>query len=219
MGDIDMRTITIGLVVIMVVFWIASAILKRSTFNKMQRLLMEGNFDELYALLDSKLTVVLFPEYNRTYLKLNAKIMEGDDAGARAIFDDLLSRHLTKKLRRDIVLKAFSYYLDHKDGKRSRALLEEIEGWDSDQDAIKQHSRRTFDIVIKKSSAYIADMEAELEGATGVRRGQLLFFLALQYENAGDKKKADEYYDQASRIAEGALGIAPDDDGGDAVSK
>ena len=164
--------------------------------NRFQKLIAQGEFDQLYELLETKKVAMAFPEYNRTYLKLNAKIMEGDEKGARQILSDLLSRHLPKNMHEDIVLKAFGFYIDHQDGKRAKKMLAEIEQWDDKHAAAKTECRRTYDIVIKKSTAYIDGMERELTEASGMQRGQLLYLLSLQYVNAGDQERAKRYRDQ-----------------------
>ena len=190
----DLRPITIGLVVIMALFWAFSAIKKRTMFNRLQTLLSQQKYDEFYGVLDSKLCGLLFPEYNRTYLRLNAYLMQGREEEAEVIFNDLLTRRLPKRQRIDLVIKAFSFFVERKNKKRSRELLNEIESWEDESAAkLKRECRRSYDILILKRSSYIEEMKRELEAAKGMQRTQLIYYLALQYENKGDKKTSDRY--------------------------
>ena len=97
----DSRPILLGLVGLILVGWIAIVVIRNRRFDRMQRLLMEQRFDELYALLDKSSTQALYPEYNLAYFRLNAYIMQGDDEKATAALDEMLARNLTDEQRRD----------------------------------------------------------------------------------------------------------------------
>lgn len=199
---VDMRFITIGLVVIMAALWVASAILRRQMYSKMERLFITGEYDELIEMTEGRLAQWLFASYNLAYLRLNAYIAKGDDKHALEIFDDLLRRRLPKRQRTDLVLKAFSFYMERGAAKQTKALLDEIEGWDEKSAGIKSECRLMYDIVICKKTDYIDEMEEAFESTQGMKRGQLAYLLGLQYENKGDLAKRDEYMKQASSEVE-----------------
>lgn len=184
-------------IVIIVVIWIATVIIKRLRYRKLEELLATQQFDAFFTLVDSLSTRMLFPANSLTYMKLNACLMNGDDEQTTAIFDDLLARRMGGRERADLVLKAFNFFVSVGDGKRSKALLTEVEGWGQQFASTKHECRQMYDVMISKKTNRIAEMQRELKDATGERRGQLEFLLALQYEYKGNRKQSEEHLARA----------------------
>lgn len=181
-------------IAIIAVVAIYLSVKKRTTFNRLQDMLSKGEYDAFFELIDKPLTRALYPAYNLTYFKLNAYILKGDDQAANDLFDQLLASKTSKTQRYDLVVKAFNFYVGQEDKKRSKAMLKEIESWEGEQfEQAQTDCRTTYDIVISKKSSYIDEMEAKLEQTSGAMRGRLEYLLAIQYENQGDKAKAEEY--------------------------
>lgn len=192
--------IMLGLIAIMAICSIGMSLKKRLLFRRLQGLLTAGDFDAFFELIDKPLTRILYPEYNLSYFKLNAYLLKDDTKAATEMLEDLLNRKLGKKQRRDLVVKAFNIYLGQENRKRTQALLEEIESWDDEtMRGIQHECRRTYDIVILGKSNYIDEMEREVPETQGMMRGRLEYFLALQYENRGEKDKRDEWMERASK--------------------
>lgn len=199
LDHLDTRTVSIAVIVIMLAISAFFSIKKRSMFKRLQTLMAQEKWDEFYTLLDSKFAAFLYPEYNRTYLKLNSYLMREDTANAKKIFDDLLERKLPKMQRIDLVIKAFNFYISQNNGKRSKELLTEIEAHDDEKmKPVAHECRLMYDTVIRKTSANIEELEREIEEADTLKRGRLEYLLALQYGNKGDKAKHDEYLDRAA---------------------
>ena len=178
------------------------AIKKRTMFSKLQYLLAQGQYDEFFRMIDSRIARLVYPDYNRQYFKLNAYIFKGDWKEANAVLDDLLARKVSDEQRRDLVVKAFNIYLGLKKAKKAKALLEEMESWrDPKYRSVQQDSRMMYDIAIAKSHAYIEQMEKQLEHSSGAARSRLDYLLAIQYENKGDKVKRDEYLRRSTEDA------------------
>lgn len=78
-------------------------------------------WDEFDRLLDGKLTSMLYPRYNRDYLRLNSYLLREDHKRADEMFDLLLGLNLPKMQRVDLVIKAFNYYVGQEDRKRPRS--------------------------------------------------------------------------------------------------
>ena len=51
---------------------------KRTTFKSIQQLMAAKQWDEFDRLLDGKLTSMLYPRYNRDYLRLNSYLLRDD---------------------------------------------------------------------------------------------------------------------------------------------
>ena len=112
----DLQTIGIALVVICVIFFLFTEYEKRATFRKLHNLLARGEYGEYLTMLDSFLVKYLYPKYNRLYMKLNGYMFIEDHEEIGRLFDEMLAMRVTKKQRKDLVLKAFNYYVERSDG-------------------------------------------------------------------------------------------------------
>ena len=70
---------------------------------------------------------------------------------------------------------------------------------------------RTYAIFAEKSSAYIKQMERELDGAKTADKAKLLYLLSAQYENRGDAKRANECLDRVQALIEAAAPVQAGD--------
>lgn len=201
----------IAMLVAVAVLALGSAFLalkKRAVFTALQGHLMHGRFDEFFTLIDKPFTRMLYPAYNLTYFKLNAYLLKDDTANVNKTLTELLGARTSKRQRVDLVTKAFNIYVGQQDKRRAKELLAEIEGWTDERLAAVQHDcRRTYDILLGKSSAYLDEVSRELEGAEGARRGQLEYLLARQYENKGDTQSAEEHFTRAKQDTLAAAGF------------
>lgn len=197
--------VTIVMFVVLAIISIAIVINKRRAFAKLTMLVEERKFDEFFRLIDAPFTRLTFPDYNRTYFKLNAYMVKGDDKAALEVLDDLLSRKTSAEQRADLIIKAFNVYISLNKGKKAKAMLKEIEQLDpSKYKSAQDDCRMMYDIAVLKKYNYIELMESALEKKSGPARGQLEYLLALQYQNKGNMEKRDEYLKRSvSRINEG----------------
>ena len=123
----------------------------------------------------------------------------GDAEHAGRAFDELLTTKTSSEQRKDLVTKAFEFYMNTDRYKDAKALLPEIATMGDD--ALSKRCELTYDIVARKSHSHIAEMEAELEGdATSARRIELSYLLSLQYRNKGDEKAADKWHKAAEEL-------------------
>lgn len=205
MDPIQILTIvTIVMFVVLAIISIVIVINKRRTFAKLTMLLEDKNYDEFFRLIDSPLTRLTFPDYNRTYFKLNAYMVKGDNKQALATLDDLLTRKTSAEQRADLVIKAFNVYISLNKGKKAKKMLDEIEQLDpSKYKSSQDDCRMMYDIAVLKKYNYIDKMEQALDRMTGPARGQIEYLLALQYQNKGNMAKRDEYLKSSvARISE-----------------
>ena len=63
----------------------------------------------------------------------------------------------------------------------------------SEEKELTKEAQKLYDILIEKSSSYIADMEKQLADADEENKVFLEFLLYMQYKNANNTKKADVY--------------------------
>lgn len=167
-------------------------IILRSSINKRLKKCIELKDYETYLnILDSWFVKLLFQPYHVEYMRLNAYLSLRQKEKIDEKFSLLLSARKTPQQTENIYLKAFLYYVKENDKKRCSELLKEIESL-GHREMVKQ-TRIMYDTYILKESHYIQDLLNELETTEEKNRGPIEYLLALQYKNAGNKKKADEY--------------------------
>lgn len=193
----DIRLLGAVLLVAATALLVLTEVMKRVYTQQLASLLERGDARAYLALLDRPLVKLVFPAWNRRFMQLNGYLALDAYGEADAVIGRMLGMRQSAKQRRELVGKAFNYYLERGNAAASTELLAEIEGWD-DVDAVTE-ARMMHDIYIKKGWGYIDEMERRLEGLHGVDRGFLELLLALQYENKGDAAASERYLRRSER--------------------
>ena len=90
----DSRTLWTAVVIICIAVSVFFSVKKRTTFKRLQQLMAAKQWDEFDRLLDGKLTSMLYPRYNRDYLRLNSYLLREAHEHASEMFDTMiLKRH------------------------------------------------------------------------------------------------------------------------------
>ncbi len=177
--------------ILTVVMFVVSKRLKASKQNLMISYLQTGKFEEFEKLTNSFLVKMLFPRYNIEYLKLNASILEGDEAKIEEQFDGLLKVKKSKVQTEDITMKAFNYYVGVENKERCSELMETIKGFTNER--MVQEATIMYDIFILKKGNHIEEVSKMMEGMPDAQKGVNEYLLAVQYENIGDLENAKKY--------------------------
>lgn len=195
----------IGIIVLVAAFaaLIYVEVQKRSTFAKIEHYMGEQDFASVLALLDRPITRVLYPAYNRLFMRLNACLAMGDTEASARVIEEMLPLRMTKQQELALAIKAFSFYVEIEDKDGAGKMLERIEAHGAKEMA--QMSRQTYEIFLCGSTAYIDEMEAALADAPLAEQARLCQLLALQYESRGDQPRADEYHTRAKKAFEKVL--------------
>ena len=207
MDQTTIRIIVVA-VILSIVFSITLKVLKERRMQRLVACIRQKDTERFLNLAQSRFTRFLFPPYNIEYLKLNAYLMEEDTEKIDAQFDKMLQFHLSKEQDQDLTMKAFNYYLGAENRKKTRELLTRIKGFEEKE--LTKEAQKLYDILIEKSSSYIADMEKQLADADEENKVFLEFLLYMQYKNANNTKKADVYrslYQQHTSTANNGLTI------------
>lgn len=199
----DIKTIGIIILIASGAALIFVEVKKRTTFARLEHYMGEQDFDAYLALLDKPITKVLYPEYNRLYMRLNAYLALGDNENSARVIERMLPLRMSKEQELALAVRAFSFYVEVEDKKAARDMLKRIEEMGSE--ALAKGSRETYDIFLCGSSAYVDEMERALKGAPQAEQLRLCQLLALQYENRGDKARAKEYQARAEKVLSDAL--------------
>lgn len=200
----DMKTIGMVMVAVVLVFTVYMEVKKRTTIGKLETYLAKGDFESYIKLVDRPLTSILYPKYNVLFLRLNATMALSDAEQTERTIEQMAKLKMNDEQRLALAVKAFSFYVNVEDKRKAREALKYIEKHGGKEAA--RVNRRTYDIFLKKSSAYISEMEHALEKATPSDEVMLCQLLAVQYENKGDHEKAAAYRERVERVMDATLG-------------
>lgn len=193
----DMKTIGIVVMVVALAFTIYMEVQKRTTFAKLEAYLREGDLENYLKVLDRPLTNVLYPKYNVLFMRLNALLAMDDAEKTAAVIREMGSLKMNDEQRIALAVKAFTFYVEIEDELHAREVLEYLEA--NGDESMAKANRRTYDIFLRGSHAYIDEMESALFDASGVEEALLCQMLAIQYDNKGDKDRSASYRERAER--------------------
>lgn len=200
----DMKTVGMVMVAAAFVFTVYIEVKKRTTIGKLETYLAKGDFESYLKLVDRPLTSILYPKYNVLFLRLNATMALSDAEQTERTIEQMAKLKMSDEQRLALAVKAFNFYVDVEDKRKAKQALKYIEKHGGKEAA--GVNRRTYDIFLKKSSAYISEMEHALEKATPSDEVMLCQLLAVQYENKGDHEKAAAYRERVERVMDATLG-------------
>lgn len=200
----DMKTVGMVMVAAAFVFTVYIEVKKRTTIGKLETYLAKGDFESYLKLVDRPLTSVLYPKYNVLFLRLNATMALSDAEQTERTIEQMAKLKMSDEQRLALAVKAFNFYVDVEDKRKAKEALKYIEKHGGKEAA--GVNRRTYDIFLKKSSAYISEMEHALEKATPSDEVMLCQLLAVQYENKDDHEKAAAYRERVERVMDATLG-------------
>lgn len=200
----DMKTDGMVMVAAAFVFTVYIEVKKRTTIGKLETYLAKGDFESYLKLVDRPLTSILYPKYNVLFLRLNATMALSDAEQTERTIEQMAKLKMSDEQRLALAVKAFNFYVDVEDKRKAKEALKYIEKHGGKEAA--GVNRRTYDIFLKKSSAYISEMEHALEKATPSDEVMLCQLLAVQYENKGDHEKAAAYRERVERVMDATLG-------------
>ena len=200
----DMKTVGMVMVAVVLVFTVYMEVKKRTTIGKLETYLAKGDFESYIKLVDRPLTSILYPKYNVLFLRLNATMALSDAEQTERTIEQMAKLKMNDEQRLALAVKAFSFYVDVEDKRKAKEALKYIEKHGGKEAA--GVNRRTYDIFLKKSSAYISEMEHALEKATPSDEVMLCQLLAVQYENKGDHERAVAYRERVERVMDATLG-------------
>lgn len=193
----DMKTVGIVVMVVALAFTIYMEVQKRTTFAKLEAYLREGDLENYLKVLDRPLTNVLYPKYNVLFMRLNALLAMDDAEKTAAVIREMGSLKMNDEQRIALAVKAFTFYVEIEDELHAREVLEYLEA--NGDESMAKANRRTYDIFLKGSHAYIDEMESALSDASGVEEALLCQMLAIQYDNKGDKDRSASFRERAER--------------------
>lgn len=178
-------------VVLTIIMFLVSKSLRVKKQNEMITYLQTGKFEAFEKLTNSFIVKMLFPRYNIEYMKLNAYILEGDEAKIENQFDGLLSVKKSKVQTEDITMKAFNYYVGVENKEKCATLIETINTFTNER--MVQEANIMYDVFILKKANHIDEILEMMEGMPDAQRGVNEYLLSVQYANINDQENAKKY--------------------------
>ena len=117
---------TIVLLILAVLMIVGPQIIQRMISPQIQSLYSQHKNKELLDYLDKPVVRIAYPKWNVIFMKLNAYLADGDDANATRMLDELLVAHSSNEQRKELVVKAFDFYIGRGRYDDARAVLPEI---------------------------------------------------------------------------------------------
>lgn len=195
----DTKILWIIVIAIALAISLFFSVKKRTVYKRLQQYMAEERWGDFERLLDSKLTGMLYPRYNRDYMRLNSYLLREDYADANKLFDELLQLQLPNMQRVDLVIKAFNYFVGRENRTRSKELLDEIMTYQGDRvEPVQAECQLMYDTMILKRSDSIDAIKSQIANADAAKRGRLEYILALQYRNKGDMDAFNEHVKKAA---------------------
>lgn len=200
---LDMRILGVLILAASVLALVMTEIAKRFYAAKLAALYERGEMGEYLHTLEMPLVRLVFPAWNRAFMRMNALMVEEDRSALDKLIPEMLCMGQSPKQRRELIGRAFNYYVEQGNEVGAKPLLEEIERVEPSE--VSEQARMTYEIYLEKSFAYIDAMETRLSEVSGVNRGFTELLLAIQYENKGDARRAEQYFEKSYREIEGAV--------------
>lgn len=187
-----MRIEVIIFVVFLIVYFVATLLLRRYYEMKIHMLFVTGLLDDCFDTLNKFLPRILFPTYEQYLWRFRVHDARDEREMATRMIELMLRMRSSKKRHSEVVALAFNYFVSIEDKKRAKELLEEAKSV-CDTNVVKD-CQLTYDIMLGNRHDCIEEMEALLDRADPPLRAKLYKLIAKQYRNAGNKKQA-QYYD------------------------
>lgn len=190
-------TFIIIFIIVLIVGFGGAYAMKNSIMNRLMKYLRTGDFTAYFKILDSLSCKYFYPPFNREYMRMNAYVMQSNQAKVEEQFDLLLHMRMNKKQEMDVVVKAFYYYIDEDNDTKTSELLARMKKMGDE--ALTQECQIVYDIFIQKAIKYIDTMLEQLRDpeVTGINRGMFHYMLAVQYANNKDAKEEMVHLEKA----------------------
>lgn len=193
--DMDVKVVGFAILGLAIVGTIFMEVQKRAIFAKIEHYFSEQDYASCLQLLDKTLTQMVYPRYNQLFMRLNCQLGLENAGEATRIIDEMLGLKMSREQQLALYGKAFAFFVENEDKDRAQKVLERIEA--TDDEALAQASRETFDIFLDHSDKYLDQMLVKLEEAGEGERLRLYQLIAVQYENRNNSASAEVYYKKA----------------------
>lgn len=195
------------IVILLLIFLVAEGVyqlyrknVKNLVEQKLMSLVMTGKFKEFDEYVETREVKRALPPFNIEYIKMNAAIMANNGKKFEKSLENLTSKKLNDKQKREVYLNGFNYYIDKNDKKNSQKyknLLLNISGIDSD---LVKYVNRLYDIKVEKKSDCLNELLSELESNEVKNKASHYLLVAEIYKNLNDDSNYKKYIELYQEI-------------------
>lgn len=197
--EFNMKNIVIILFVVVLLFEVVMTIKqkrdKKAIEDALTKSIVNTDYDTFYKMIESKEAIKSIPLYNRQFLKLNVALMQKEDRKINEVIQSFKEMRMNDSQIIEVSLKAFDYYIEKGNKKEARYYKKLILDH-SQNDRIKELTKRTYSIYIDKSDEYLDVLLKENDALNGAQRAPNDLLLSKIYENKSDKALAQKYMQQ-----------------------
>ena len=190
MNDHTKTFLTVA-VVFSFLFMLLLKLLKEWKMRQLIQCLQKKDIVRFNKIVYSKIIKFLFPPYNIEYLKLNSALLENNKKEINKQFEKMFKYRLSHMQKKDLLMKAFNYYITIGDDKHAKKVLNII--MQTDDDDLKKETEMLYKILFENSSEYIDAMLKTLCDASEQDRPFVEYLLYHQYKNMNDKENSSLY--------------------------
>ena len=193
-----MRPEVIIFIAIVVVYFLASTILRHYLDVKIQALYSAGLYDDAFKTLNNFFARILLPTFRQYTLRFMVHEARGEREMATRMMELMLRMRLDALKNVELPM-LYAGVPAGKRTKRAKELLSDVKQR-CDQ-AVAADCQLTYDIMCGKRHDYIERMEGMLDSADPALKSKLYLLIAKQYRNAGDTKSAKKYEQMLDDLA------------------
>ena len=193
----------IMLLVLLTIIMIAVAVpfvIRSLLWNRVLKLLHNGQYDKVLIMLNSKAFQLFFKEYDRNWNTLRVYLAQGNNRKIEEQTKKLLDSRLTNAQAYQIASQTYFYFLDRENRDVCERLLSYIEKSAGEEELL--YDRMLFRIMIAEMEALLEKKEAEKikkdqKQDQQVQMGILQYLLGLQYSYQKNRRQMELYLNKA----------------------
>ncbi|MCD7863690.1 MAG: hypothetical protein LUG61_09365 [Lachnospiraceae bacterium] len=171
-------------------------IMKNILIQNMAQCLQRDDLEAFDRILDGRIARMVFQEFDRENLRLNACLRTGDSQKIKEQYQAMLNLRLRNvKQEKQLVMNAFSYFINNGEGEEARQLFPRLKQAVSPEEY--ERCRIMYRVIIKKQSKDIETLEEQLIEASQMDQSVLHYLLSLQYGYLGNTQKEQEHLELA----------------------
>lgn len=187
-----MNEITMGIIAFAFVIGAMYQLFKRSTLNTLRKTLARGDFATYQKILNSDTTAKVMNNFTREKLRLRGYVLSKEEEEIKRLVDKLLSMRLSAQNEEEFIVTYYHYFLNKEDETYIQIFLDRIAKMNNP--ALLKESNQAYDVLIKKQTTYIEEMDKQIEKARGFSLGLIVYLMGMQYLYLDDKKNAQMYF-------------------------
>ena len=185
------NTTMIVMIILIIASFILNHIMKNHVINNLFEAIKNKDIEQYDKLSKKFLYRYYIPAYNIEYMRLQGYILNQDTKNTDLQFSKLLEMRKNKKQEIDLYTKAFYYYVQVENKKKSEEMLEKVKTVCAEEEI--KLCQIAYDVILCGKYNHIEEIEKEYQDAPEQLKTTLNYYLYLQYKNKGDLEKTEIY--------------------------